>query len=117
MSDELLKELRNLSKSFSAGNVLTKAADALEKAIATIEELLKNPSDDICAYCKNLIVCCPNTCDSFDEGKGGTWDGKYHPDFKWKCTDIEYGTCDKMKDTKCNGCFDNNYSGFEWEGK
>ena len=85
---------------------------------AAVEVLIKfiKQSDDACDYCKNLIECKGEGCECFEQGKGGTSDGKEYPDFKWTCEDFDHGTCRMMKNTPCNGCFENDCSGFEWRG-
>ena len=85
-------------------------------AVDTLTKLLKhsNDDDDICAYCNNQIICNGKSCESYCEGVGDV-DGNY-PDWEWTCEDFDYGTCFKMQNTPCNGCFDNEYSGFEWRG-
>ena len=85
---------------------------------AAVEMLIKfiKQSDDACDYCKNLIECKGEGCECFEQGKGGTSDGKEYPDFKWTCEDFDHGTCRMMKNTPCNGCFENDCSGFEWRG-
>lgn len=94
-----------------------KAANERLKAELTaakkdIRKILTNLDNDICAYCKNEIKCEGKDCDCYEEGKGV----EMHPDFPWTCEDFDYGTCKKMKGTKCEECFDRNYSGFEWKG-
>jgi hypothetical protein len=99
---------------------LTARAEAAEAerdaAVEDMTAVLRRDSDDICAYCKNLIECKGEGCECFEQGKGGTSDGKEYPDFKWTCMDFDYGTCRMMKNTPCNGCFENDCSGFEWRG-
>ena len=71
-------------------------------------------SSDICSYCKNNIECKGKDCPKYVEGKG-CWDDKrcYH-DWVWSCKDFNFGTCDMMENTPCNGCFENDNKGFEW---
>jgi hypothetical protein len=76
--------------------------------------VLKRDSDDICAYCKNRIECKKEQCEKYSSGVGDV-DGNY-PDWKWTCMDFDYGTCFLLADTPCNGCFENDCSGFEWRG-
>ena len=73
-------------------------------------------SEKICRYCKNNIECKGKKCDKYIEGKG-CWDDKrcYH-DWIWSCEDFNFGTCDMLENTPCNGCFENNNRGFEWRG-
>ena len=99
---------------------LTARAEAAEAerdaAVEDMTAVLKRDSDDICAYCKNLIECKGEGCECFEQGKGGTIDGKEYPDFKWTCMDFDYGTCSLLEDTPCNGCIEDDCKGFEWRG-
>ena len=103
------------------GDHLDAAADALERltaerdaAVEDMTAVLKRDSDDICAYCKNRIECKNEQCEKYSSGVGDD-DGNY-PDWKWTCMDFDYGTCFLLADTPCNGCFDDDYIGFEWRG-
>ena len=78
--------------------------------------LLKD-SDDICHRCKNHIECKGEDCDNYISGTGATGqDGEEYLDFKWTCEDFDLGTCNKLQNTPCNGCFDDDYKGFAWRG-
>lgn len=79
-----------------------------------IVDLIKCHCDDICDYCKHYIKCEGEDCVYFISGTGDA-EGKY-PDFKWTCEDFNYGTCQMLESTPCNGCFDNKYKGFDWKG-
>ena len=95
-------------------------AESQRRGQAAVEDMtavLKRDSDDICAYCKNRIECKGEKCERFEQGKGGTIDGKEYPDRKWTCMNFDYGTCFLLADTPCNGCFENDCSGFEWRGQ
>ena len=86
---------------------------------AAVEMLIKfiKQSDDICDYCKNHIECAGEQCEEFEKGVGGTGnDGTEFPDWHWQCTIFDYGTCAMLANTPCNGCFENDCSGFEWRG-
>ena len=87
-------------------------------AVDTLTKLLKhaNDYDDICAVCKNRIECKGENCECFEQGKGMSWGKVEYPDMKWTCEDFNYGTCKKMENTPCQGCFDSEYSGFDWVG-
>ena len=97
---------------------LTARAEAAEaRADAAVEDMtavLKRDSDDICKYCKHIIECKGQNCDGYCSGAGDI-DGNYL-DWKWSCEDFYFGTCVKMENTPCNGCFENDFSGFEWRG-
>ena len=92
-------------------------AESQRRGQAAVEDMtavLKRDSDDICAYCKNRIECKNEQCEKYSSGVGDV-DGNY-PDWKWTCMDFDYGTCSLLADTPCNGCFDDDYKGFEWRG-
>ena len=141
MYEELIKELRYCSDNGDCGyckydayscecldHIEKASAEALEDMNRKIERLtaerdaavedmtavLKRDSDDICAYCKNRIECKNEQCEKYSSGVGDV-DGNY-PDWKWTCMDFDYGTCLLLADTPCNGCFDDDYIGFEWRG-
>lgn len=83
-----------------------------------IEDIKKAVDDEIlCNFCKYDAPCQGEKCDKYIDGKGMTFEktGQYI-DEKWTCMDFEYGTCPKLEDTPCNGCFDNKMNGFEWKG-
>ena len=73
-------------------------------------------SPEICSYCKNKIECEGKKCPKYIEGRS-CWDDKrcYH-DWAWSCKDFNFGTCDMLEKTPCNGCFKSNNKGFEWRG-
>ena len=73
---------------------------------------IKRWNDDICNHCANRIPCEKKDCDYYQEGVGGWIDGQRVEDFKWSCQDFDFGTCDKMMNTPCEGCFVNDYDGF-----
>lgn len=76
--------------------------------------------DNICNYCKNHKECSENCTKYESYGKNGTFiycDGKeipYESSYELSCMDVEFGKCPLLENTKCNGCFENNVSGFEW---
>ena len=129
-NEELIKALRSDAEwahgnewetPITLGDHLDAAADALERltaerdaAVEDMTAVLKRDSDDICAYCKNRIECKNEQCEKYSSGVGDV-DGNY-PDWKWTCMDFDYGTCFLLADTPCNGCFDDDYTGFEWRG-
>jgi len=93
-------------------------AESRHRELAAIEELmrqLKHPADDICSLCQNHVKCEGKNCPEYVKGQGGTINGK-QADFKWTCEEFNFGTCDVLENTPCNGCFDNDYKGFEWIG-
>lgn len=90
----------------------------LKKQLCAAIEDLKSAidSDDICKFCKHDVFCQGEKCDKYIEGQGmKDKNGKYI-DWKWTCMDFVYGTCPKLEDTPCNGCWDNELCGFEWRG-
>lgn len=91
--------------------------EKLQQVTSMYVELLKKSDEDLCGdHCKNYIRYEGEDCPHYDEGVGGTIDGRYQ-NFKWTCQDWEHGTCPVLVNTPCNGCFDSkNYDGFEWKG-
>ena len=87
-----------------------------ERLTAAYIGLLKRSDDDICAVCKNRIECKGEDCEHYEKGNGMSFNGKEYPEMKWTCEDFNYGTCKKMENTPCQGCFDSNFSGFDWVG-
>lgn len=88
-----------------------------ERLTAAYIELLKRSDEDVCTVCKNHIECAGEQCEKFEKGVGGTGnDGTEFPDWHWQCTIFDYGTCAMLANTPCNGCFENDYSGFDWVG-
>ena len=83
-------------------------------AVNNMTAVLKRDSGDICKYCEHIIECKGQACDGYCSGAGDI-DGNY-PNWKWTCEDFVLGTCVKMENTPCNGCFENDYGGFEWRG-
>ncbi len=73
-------------------------------------------SENICNYCKNNITCKGKECAKYIEGRGCWDDKRCHHDWVWSCRDFDFGTCEMLENTPCNGCFKNNYNGFEWRG-
>ena len=65
-------------------------------------------SEDICHYCKNNIECKGKDCEKYIEGRGCWEDKRCHHDWAWSCKDFDFGTCDMLENTPCNGCFKNN---------
>ena len=77
---------------------------------------LVTKSENICKYCNNDFECKSKECEKYIEGKG-CWDAnKCYHEWDWSCQDFDFGTCDMLENTPCNGCFDNNFKGFEWRG-
>lgn len=78
-------------------------------------QLIAN-SVDACKYCKNHIECKGKDCPKYVQGKDCYDDKRCHYDWVWSCEDFNFGTCDLLEHTPCNGCIDNNLKGFEWKG-
>ena len=91
-------------------------ADRCQKLEKDFMELIME-SPEICSYCKNNIECKGEECEKYCEGKGCQGQElQLFPDWKWTCEDFDFGTCPLLENTPCNGCFDNNFKGFEWRG-
>lgn len=119
MNMDRLEEIRHDAKYLLAevDRLQARAEAAEARADAAVEDMtavLKRDSDDICKYCKHIIECKGQNCDGYCSGAGDI-DGNY-PDWKWTCEDFNFGTCVKMENTPCNGCFENDCGGFEWRG-
>lgn len=78
-------------------------------------QLIAN-SVNACKYCKNHIECKGKDCPKYVQGKGCWDDKRCYFDWAWSCEDFNFGTCDLLEHTPCNGCIDNNLKGFEWKG-
>lgn len=88
------------------------AAESLIRAREQRDNFAKH-TDGGCTYCKHNIDCLGEKCEGFCKGVGDA-SGKY-PNFRWTCEDFVFGTCPKREGTPCEGCFDNDFSGFEWK--
>ena len=77
------------------------------------EDIYKKFCEDICECCKNKVECNPEKCEGYIEGDKGYLNGKITK-FKWDCMDFDYGTCEMMQHTPCFQCFENDYSGFQY---
>lgn len=85
-----------------------------EAAIADLREVVKQ-TDDGCKLCIHNHVCLEEKCPKFECGVGAVGkDGTEFPDFKWSCTDFDWGTCSMLENTPCNGCDFQNH--WEWRG-
>ena len=91
---------------------LTAERDA---AVADIRFMLSHP-DDGCDLCGNKRECKEEKCPAYTSGIGAIdqQSGKEYPDFKWTCMDFDYGTCDFLENTPCNGCDFKNH--WQWRG-
>ena len=85
-----------------------------DAAVADIQTAFISP-DESCLLCKWYQGCAGEDCPHYLCGKGLTdTKGQFHADVVWTCEDFDWGTCDKLKDTPCNGCnFRNNW---QWRG-
>nr|DAE43360.1 MAG TPA: hypothetical protein [Caudoviricetes sp.] len=91
------------------------SAERYRKLEEDFTELVKR-SEHICDYCKNKVQCKGEECDKYMKGNGCEDEKGNHYDWDWTCEDFDFGTCDMMIDTPCNGCFKNDNNGFEWRG-
>lgn len=76
-----------------------------------LSEVLKSNNAHACDYCKNHICCDGMSCDCYEEITG-VFEGETKIR-KFDCMDLNFGTCRKLEKTPCNGCIENNFSGFE----
>ena len=113
-------------KKINYSNISTKSNafekwEKYEKLLTENEQMTQaikcmSTDGDICEFCSNKVKCDGKKCEKYCEGKGG-WgeNGQHFPDWKWTCEDFDFGTCPLLENTPCNGCFDNDYSGFEFK--
>ena len=93
---------------------LKELQDKLDEAEKDIQRVLWEGYGP-CNLCKHHYPCEYMDCDGYEEGVGMTdKTGKYY-DWKWSCLDFDYGTCEKLKNTPCNGCDLINH--VEWKGR
>lgn len=97
-----------------------KRIEELEGENKRLIDFLKEVSSmcaESCNFCAFKIEC-PDPaelCDGFVSGVGATSEtGQKIPDFRWDCRDFNFGTCDKLIDTPCNGCDGKNH--WRWKG-
>lgn len=143
-SREIVKELRDLTYhiTFTKGkNLVASAADKIEQLQQLVDdstndhyvdvldfymerchkleedfmELVAN-SENMCSYCKHNTECKGKECPKYTEGKGCWDDKRCYYDWVWSCQDFNFGTCDLLESTPCNGCLENDNKGFEWRG-
>lgn len=87
----------------------------VQKLIHDRDMAYRKYCDDICEHCRNKINCDPKKCTDYVSGSDGFINGK-PVKFNWDCRDFNYGTCSKMENTPCFRCFENDYSGFQYNG-
>lgn len=110
--EQNIQDIIDINKKLAEAN--KKLETVLNTAILDIQKALE--TDDICSFCAHEIKCPGNkTCSGYISGKGMEDEqGKKH-NWKWNCTDFDFGTCDRLKETPCGTCdFKNN---FKWKGE
>lgn len=138
---QLIKELRKRREENETVELMNAAADKIEQLQNIIDDLTNDhyvdtldfyfdrcqkleedfselvmSSENICHYCSNKIECKGKDCPKYIEGSG-CWDDKRgYYDWCWSCKDFNFGTCDMLEDTPCNGCLSNKNKGFNWRG-
>ena len=138
---ELVKKLRNCGGGTEGIKLVNEAADKIEWLQKLVDDMTNDhfidtldfyserchrlesdfmevvmKSENVCKYCKHNFECKGKECDKYIEGKG-CWDAnKCYHEWDWSCQDFNFGTCDMLENTPCNGCFDNDCKGFEWRG-
>ena len=143
-SRKLVRELRDLTYhiTFTRGKeLIVSAADKIEELQKLVDDMtndhyvdtldfysercrnleedfmqLVEQSPEICSYCKNKIECKGKRCPKYIEGKGCWDDKRRYYDWAWSCEDFNFGTCDMLENTPCNGCRNNDNKGFDWRG-
>lgn len=73
---------------------------------------IKKCDDDIYRKCTHYHECEAEECRDYESGTAGYINGS-NANFHWTCMDFNYGTCPVLENTPCNGCVDNDFSGFE----
>ena len=114
---EKLEHLESYNANLAAANAelsceLLDTAKKLDIVTGQRDNFAKR-TDEGCNYCKHNVECLGEKCGGFCKGIGDA-EGKY-PTWKWTCEDFKFGTCAKREGTPCDGCFDNDFSGFEWK--
>lgn len=114
-TDELIKALREIDGYPEVVELAYEAADRLQQMLDTATNDIKEAinADSTCFFCQHNHLCKGEKCPYYTSGVGiHDANGKYF-DWQWSCMDFEFGTCDMLKDTPCNGCnFENN---FRWK--
>lgn len=79
--------------------------------------LIDNTEENPCDYCIHHIHCKSKQCVNYEEGfELENEQGKRY-NMKWSCEDFDYGTCDRLKDTPCYNCIQENFQNWEYDGK
>ena len=93
-------------------NQLATVAAERDKAVEDLTMVLKDTDNtSICDFCEFYQPCTGKDCEFYEEGIGGTIDGKYY-NFKWDCLDFD--VCRKRENTPCEGCDFKRH--FKWRG-
>ena len=89
-----------------------------DEQLAKLYEFWFENTNHICECCKNYIECMGKDCPYYYEEE------KIYTDIngldyveKITCMDLDYGECEKLTNTRCNGCFDNYLEDFDWNGE
>lgn len=90
--------------------------------LKTYEELslflIKNCIDYFspCSICKHEVECLGKDCPNYESGIGGYLGDKY-VNYKWSCQDFNYGECERLINTPCYKCIDENFKNFKLKFK
>lgn len=115
-SDVPYDELIETTAKNAAGEIARLRAE-LAKVKSQRDELAVK-TDGVCDLCANNLKCQGRECEKFCEGDapaGVDQCGRPYSAFHWTCEDFNFGTCPKLENTPCNGCYDDNYRGFRWK--
>ena len=115
-NEKLKAELERKNKAIeNMADIIKSAYKQRDAAVADIRFMLSHP-DDGCDLCGNKRECKEEKCPAYTSGIGAIdqQSGKEYPDFKWTCMDFDYGTCDFLENTPCNGCDFKNH--WKWRG-
>ena len=140
--DDLISKIRKYIKNDSNKELLSEAADKIEQLQTwlddstndhftwtleyyfsrcneleeKIEKLILKESEDPCKYCVNYKKCPGRKCSDYISGKGCVDSSGKQVDCNWSCMDFDFGTCSLLENTPCNGCVDDCYKNFAWNG-
>lgn len=115
-NEKLKAELERKNKAIeNMADIIKSAYKQRDAAVADIRFMLSHP-DGGCDLCGNKRECKEEKCPAYTSGIGAIdqQSGKEYPDFKWTCMDFDYGTCDFLENTPCNGCYFKNH--WKWRG-
>lgn len=109
-----LEELNNFEK--------TQTYHLLAQLSAAQADMRKvaNSGGDMCLICEHFHKCDGEACPGYTFGVLDRTailpDGRSLAGMKVTCESFDWGTCDIMRNTPCDGCIDSGFKNFEWYG-